>query len=75
MKVYKESTIYKIIHLYVDGIKNMPKWAKILWLIIFIKLIFMFGFMRPVFFNHTLSNRYQTDQERVDHVISDWTSH
>lgn len=75
MKTNKESTIHKMIHLYVDGFRNMPKWAKLLWLIIVIKLIFMFGFMRPVFFSNTLSNRYQTDQERVEHVISDWTSH
>jgi len=75
MKENKRTTIYKIIHLYADGFRYMPKWAKILWLIIIIKLIFMFGFMRPVFFHNTLSNRYQTDQQRVEHVISDWTSH
>lgn len=71
----KKSSINKIVHLYLDGFRNMPRWAKLLWLIILFKLIFMFGFMHPFFFNKTLSNKYQTDQERVEHVITDWTSH
>jgi len=75
MRDIKKSPINKILHLYLDGFRNMPRWAKLLWLIILFKLLFMFGIMQPIFFNKTLSNKYQTNQERVEHVISDWTSH
>ncbi|WP_430814542.1 DUF4492 domain-containing protein [Carboxylicivirga sp. RSCT41] len=67
--------IKKIYQFYLDGFKNLSPWARTLWVIILIKLFIMFAVLRLFFFRDTLKNRYNTDEERANHVIEELISH
>lgn len=69
--------------LYADGFSNLSRTAKVLWLIIAIKLIVMFAVLRPFFFpNHTKQQAKERDisgaewvqQDLVERAIKDSTS-
>lgn len=50
----KSSLFYRAWRLYADGFRGLTRTSRILWLIIFIKLFFMFAVLRPFFFpNYT----------------------
>ncbi|MCH5345634.1 MAG: DUF4492 domain-containing protein [Muribaculaceae bacterium] len=53
--------------LYIDGFRSMTV-GRSLWLLIIIKLIFMFGIMKLFFFPNLLSRDYDTDAERAEAV-------
>lgn len=61
--------IRRVIRFYVDGFKSMASWGRTLWLIILIKLFILFFIFKLIFFKDTLNTRYDTDQERAEHVI------
>lgn len=50
--------------LYADGFKGLTRTSKILWLIIFIKLVVMFAILRPFFFPN------YTKQQAAEHAVS-----
>jgi len=59
----------KIFNFYLDGFKNMSLTSRKLWIIILIKLFIMFAILKLFFFPDFLNSRYDTDQEKSDHVI------
>ena len=52
----------KIFTLYYDGFRNM-KLGKVLWGIIFIKIILFFGVLKFFIFDKNLKNLYPNDQD------------
>lgn len=56
-----------MIDLYIDGFRSMSVGRK-LWVLIIIKLIFIFGIMKLFFFPDLLSRDYNTDSERANAV-------
>ena len=59
----------KILNFYLDGFKNMSLTSRKLWIIILIKLFIMFAILKIFFFPDFLNSRYDTEQEKSDHVI------
>lgn len=59
----------RVVDLYVDGFRSMTVGRK-LWMLIIIKLIFIFGVMKLFFFPDLLSRDYDNDTDRADAVRS-----
>ncbi len=53
---------------YRDGFKAMTV-GRILWRIIFIKLVVMFAVLKLFFFPNFLNTNFQTDIQRADYVL------
>ena len=62
------SVIVTIWRFYHDGFRRMPAWARCLWLIVIIKLCVMFLIFRLFLMPNYLNSRYDTFQEKSDHV-------
>lgn len=62
----------RIFRFYRDGFASMTL-GRTLWKIIFIKLFIMFAVLKLFFFPDYLATNFSTDQQRVDHVISQIT--
>ena len=63
----------KVFLFYYEGFKSMTVGKK-LWLIIFIKLFFMFAILKLFFFPDFLKTNFKSDTERGDYVIEQITS-
>lgn len=61
-----------ITNLYIDGFKNM-RLGRSLWLIIAIKLVIMFGFLKVFIFDKNLNTEFKSDKEKSDFVIFNLT--
>lgn len=57
----------KVFNFYVEGFKDMPKYGKRLWIIIFIKAFIMFAVLKIFFFQGHLS-QFETDEEKSEYV-------
>jgi hypothetical protein len=62
----------KIIEFYIDGFKGMS-WGRTLWAIILIKLFIIFFILKLLFFPNYLIKDFNTDKERGDYVIENFT--
>lgn len=62
-----------ITRFYIEGFRNMPGWARTLWIIILLKLFIMFVVLRLFFFQDVLKTRFKSDAERTNHVIEQIT--
>ena len=51
----------------------MPKWARMIWTLILIKLFIMFVVLKIFFFPNFLKNNFKTDDERATYVIEQLT--
>ena len=60
-----KSTIRSIWNFYAEGFRQMT-WGKNLWLLILLKLIFLFVILRMFFFRPTLSGK--SEEEKIEHV-------
>jgi len=58
--------------MYVDGFKNLT-WGKHLWIIIIVKLFFMFAILRVFFFPNILNSRCETKAEKSEYVSKELT--
>ncbi|MCX7696557.1 MAG: DUF4492 domain-containing protein [Bacteroidales bacterium] len=65
--------IKRIFFFYYQGFKEMPSWGKKLWVIILIKLFVFFVVMKWLFFPNVLKKNFNTEKERVDHVLNNIT--
>ncbi len=65
--------IKKIVDFYLDGFRNLSPWSRTLWAIILIKLFIMFVIFRLFFFQNLLKTKFDTDEERANHVIEQIT--
>ena len=63
----------KIFRFYLEGFKSM-KVGRQLWMIILIKLFIMFAILKLFFFPDFLGSRFETDNERSQHVIKELTT-
>lgn len=63
----KRGFFSRVVDLYVDGFRSMTV-GRQLWLLIIIKLIFMFAVMKLFFFPDLLQQNYSTDEERAQAV-------
>lgn len=54
-----------VIQFYVDGFRNMT-WGRELWILIILKLIILFLFLRIVFFRPAMAGK--TDEQKSDTV-------
>lgn len=59
--------------MYVEGFRNMT-WGRKLWLIVLLKLFFMFFVLKMFFFPNYLKTNFKTDEERSEHVIENITT-
>lgn len=66
------ATAMKVFDFYRDGFANMTV-GKNLWKIIFIKLIVMFAVLKLFFFPNYLKEKYDTDEQRANHVLEHMT--
>ena len=66
------ATAMKVFDFYRDGFANMTV-GKSLWKIIFIKLIVMFAVLKLFFFPNYLKEKYDTDEQRANHVLEQLT--
>jgi hypothetical protein len=62
----------RILSFYVDGFRRMHL-GRTLWVIILIKLLIMFGFLKIFLFPDYLHDNFTTDMERADHVFTNLT--
>ena len=63
----------KIFYLYYDGFKAMTL-GKTLWIIILVKLFIFFFVLKLFFFPDLLNTRFDTDDERAEHVSVELTN-
>ncbi len=57
--------------LYYEGLSGMPRWARILCIIIAVKLLIMFLVFKLCFMPDYLNSRYTTDMEKGNHVLNE----
>ena len=62
----------KIASFYWHGFRSM-KTGRTLWLIIIIKLIIIFGFLKLVFYPDLLNSKFDTDAQRAAYVLDNIT--
>ena len=62
----------KIASFYWQGFRSM-KTGRTLWLIIIIKLIIIFGFLKLVFYPDLLNSKFDSDAERAAYVLENIT--
>lgn len=62
----------RLFRFYYDGFRGMT-WGRQLWLIIFIKLFIMFAIFRVFFFPNILNSKYDSDEEKSNHVLEELT--
>lgn len=65
--------INRAFRFYVDGFKSM-KLGKTLWAIILVKLFIMFAILKFIFFPNFLNSRYDTSEEKSEHVLNELTN-
>ena len=51
----------------------MSRTWKIVWLIVLIKLFVMFAVLKVFFFPNYLNTRYDTNEQRTEHVLEELT--
>ena len=59
----------RIFNFYYDGFRNMSGYGKKLWVIIILKLVIIFAVFKLFFFSDFLDSKYQTEEEKSEHVI------
>ncbi len=63
----------RILHFYIEGFKNMDRWGKQVWLIIFLKLFIMFAVLKIFFFPDFLKTNFNTKEDRSNYVLEQIT--
>ena len=63
----------KALRFYLDGFRSMSLTSRKLWVIVLIKLFIMFGILKVFFFNNTLENNFNTEEEISNHVYNELT--
>jgi len=58
-----------ILRFYVEGFRSMTV-GRVLWKIILLKLFVLFVILKLFFFPNYLNTRFDTDEERSDHVLN-----
>lgn len=56
--------------IYYDGLRTMPRWGKVLCMIIIAKLLIMFIVFKLLLMPNYLNSLYKTDEEKSNHVFN-----
>jgi len=67
--------IRNIFEFYLDGFRNMSISSRKLWFIILIKLFIMFAILKVFFFPDFLNSKYDTQQDKSNHVKEQLINH
>lgn len=51
-----------------EGITNMSTLGKTLWILVIIKLIFMFFILKPIFSPNYLNKNFDNKEDKAEHV-------
>ena len=62
----------KIFYLYYDGFRNMTL-GKSLWLVIILKFLIIFGFLKIFIYDKSLKTNFQTQEEKSEFVSKNLT--
>lgn len=63
--------MYKYIRdIYYDGFRTMPRWGKILCIIVITKVLIMFVVFKLLLMPNYLNSQYTTDEEKSEHVLN-----
>ncbi len=68
------SMLKKVWALYYDGFRNMPRWGKILWTVILVKLFVMFIVFKLFLMPNYLNSRFDSAEEKSDYVLEQLTT-
>lgn len=66
------SLLYRTYEMYRDGFRNL-RVGRVLWKIIFLKLLIMFAFLKVVFFDTTLGTMFESAEEKSEFVLKNLT--
>ena len=61
-----------VFYLYYDGFRNMTL-GKSLWLVIILKLLIIFGFLKIFIYDKSLKTNFQTQEEKSEFVSKNLT--
>ena len=64
----KTKTKFNWFKMFWEGFTNMTTLGKTLWIIVIIKLIFMFFIMKPIFSHNYLNKNFDSNKKKADHV-------
>ncbi len=67
-----KSFLTRVFRFYYEGFRNMTVGRR-LWVIILVKLFFMFAILKIFFFPDLLKKNFSSDRERSDYVIESLT--
>lgn len=59
---------------YYDGFRTLPRWGKVLFIIVLAKLLIMFVVFKLLLMPNYLNSRYTTDEEKSNHVLNHLTT-
>lgn len=60
--------------IYYDGLRTMPRWGKVLCMIILAKLLVMFVVFKLLLMPNYLNSQFETDEEKSNHVFDNLTT-
>ncbi len=60
-------------NIYRDGFSHLPRWGKMLMIIVVAKLFVLFFVFKFLLMPDYLNNRYTTDEEKSKHVLNELT--
>jgi len=63
-----ETAMKKVLLFYLDGFRRMTV-GKTLWMIILLKVVFIFAVLKLFFFPDFLKTHFADDEQRADHVF------
>ncbi|MBN1338724.1 MAG: DUF4492 domain-containing protein [Bacteroidales bacterium] len=69
----KDSFLKRAAGLYRDGFRDMPAYARKLWMIIIIKLVLLLLVFRLFLMDDFLGKNFDNDSDRAKHVIEELT--
>lgn len=61
-------------HIYRYGFTHLPRWGKMLVIIVLAKVLIMFVVFKFLLMPNYLNSQYTTDQEKSDHVLNELTT-
>lgn len=60
--------------IYYEGLSNLPRWAKIVLVIVAAKLLIMFVVFKMMLMPNYLNKHYQSEEEKSRHVLQELTT-
>lgn len=64
----------RVWNIYYDGLRHLPFWARIVCMIVIVKLLIMFLVFKLCFMPNYLNSHYTTDQEKSDYIFNELTN-